>query len=86
MTKLTKLFLVITHELSDWICKNMAIEISLVYFLTESFSGAYIFFSWLFFIYLNCTDYLLNRLQYLDFDEFLTGINLPLLRPPNFFS
>ena len=82
------MLLVVTHELSDWIFKNMAIEISLVYFLTESCSGAYIFFSWLFFIYLNCTDYLLNRLQYLDFDEFLTGINLPPLRPPppNFFN
>ena len=26
-----------------------------------------------FFIYLISTDYLLNRLQYIDFDEFLTG-------------
>ena len=80
------MLLVVTHELSDWICKNMAIEISLVYLLTESCSGTYIFFSWLLFIYLNCTDVLLNRLQYLDFDEFLTGINLYLPSvPPIFF-
>ena len=59
---------------------TMAIEISLVYLLTESCSGAHIFFSWLLFIYLNCTDYLMNRRQYLDFDKFLTGINLP---PPH---
>ena len=31
----------------------------------------------LLFIYLIFTEYLLNRLQYVDFDEFLTGINLP---------
>ena len=62
--------------ISDWICKNMAIEISLV-ILTESRSGThvciYIFFSFLFLIYLISTEYLLNRLQYIDFDEFLTG-------------
>ena len=38
------MLLVVTHELSDWVCKNMAIEISLVYHLTESCSGAYIYF------------------------------------------
>ena len=48
------MLLVVTHELSDWICKNMAIEISLIYLLTESYSGA---------CFLISTEYLLNRLQ-----------------------
>ena len=60
---------------SDWISKNMAKEISLIYLLTDCCSGACFLF--LLFIYLICTEYLLNRLQYVDFDEFLTGINLP---------
>ena len=33
----------------------------------------------LLFIYLICTEYFLNRMQYLDFDEFLTGINWSIL-------
>ena len=41
--------------MSDRICKNMATEISLIYFLSESSSGACIFF---FFI---VTFYLFNR-------------------------
>ena len=30
--------------MSDWICKNMATEMSLIYSLSESCSGACIFF------------------------------------------
>ena len=45
------MLLVVTHELSDWICKNMAIEISLVYLLTESCSGVYIFFMVTFYLF-----------------------------------
>ena len=49
--------------MSDWICKNMAIEISLIYLLTESCSEAFSFlcFFRLLFIYLICTEYLLNN-------------------------
>ena len=58
---------------SDWICKKMAIEISLRYVLTDSCCGWDVFFFIVTFIYLISTEYLLNRLQYIDFDEFLTG-------------
>ena len=33
----------------------------------------HVFFFMVTFIYLISTEYLLNRLQYIDFDEFLTG-------------
>ena len=46
--------------------KNMVIEISLIYWL--SLVEEHIFF-----FHLICTEYLLIRLQYIDFDEFLTG-------------
>ena len=36
--------------ISDWICKSMAIEISLIYLLTESCSGACFFSSLTFYL------------------------------------
>ena len=45
------------------LAKNMAIEISLIYLLTESYSEA---------CFLISTEYLVNRLQQIDLDEFLT--------------
>ena len=58
--------------ISDWICKNMGIEIyNLSYILTEPCSGTFFFI--VTFIYLISTECLLNRLQYIDFDELLTG-------------
>ena len=58
----------LSFYISDWVCKNMAIEISLIYLLTGSCSGVCVcvrvfFFLQLLLIYLICTKYLLNRLS-----------------------
>ena len=62
---------VITNEWSDWICKNMAMEIFLIYFPTESCSGAcsFVFFSFIVTFYFNryrigCTRKTLMRVSH----------------------
>ena len=64
----------------------MAIEISLIYPLTEYCSGAcFLFIYFLLIWYLICTECLLNGLQYLDFDDLLAGINLAFPPPKKKF-
>ena len=52
----------LSFYISDWICKNMAIEISLIYLLTGSCSGVCVCVC-VFFFFFATTPYLFNLYQ-----------------------